>query len=121
MAGTIDEVPSSVTTLRLAVNVLGPHQLMLADAPIALARRQMRALLYRLAAALQPVAREQLYFLLWPDIPDAAARRNLTVLLNQLRQALPTPTAIKSQGDALVLDRAHFEVDSVTFLELIAE
>src|SRR5215218_8400035 len=120
MAGTIQDVPSSVTTPRLTAKLLGPPHLMLADAPITLPRRQMRGLLYRLAVALQPVAREQLYFLLWPDIPDAAARRNLTVLLNQLRQALPSPTTIRTQGDALLLNPEHFHVDTVAFMEMIA-
>jgi predicted ATPase/DNA-binding SARP family transcriptional activator len=119
MAGALQDVPSTVANQRLTVKLLGPPHLKVADTPVALPRRQMRALLYRLAATLQPVAREHLYFLLWPDIPDAAARRNLTVLLNQLRQALPSPSAIRSQGDALMLDPATFYVDTAAFMEMI--
>jgi len=69
----------------LHITLLGSPQLTVRGTPIALPRRQLRALLYRLAVAPQPVPREQLCFLLWPDIAEAAARRNLTVLLNQLR------------------------------------
>ena len=54
-------------------------------------RLQARALFYRLAAHLEPVARDHLYFLFWPDVPDQTARRNLTLLLSHLRRALPEP------------------------------
>src|SRR5215217_4366122 len=53
----------------LHITLLGSPQLTLLGAPISLPRRQLRALLYRLAVALQPVPREQLCFLFWPDIP----------------------------------------------------
>jgi non-specific serine/threonine protein kinase len=92
----------------------------MAGTPVPLARKQVRALLYRLAAALQPVAREQLYFLLWPDIADAAARRHLTVLLNQLRQALPSADVVHTQGDAIFLDPAQIQADTVEFTDAMA-
>src|SRR5262245_29893829 len=57
-------------TTQLSITLLGTPQLTVPGAPepILLPRRQLRALLYRLAVALQPVSREQLCFLLWPDI-----------------------------------------------------
>src|SRR5262245_34224535 len=70
----------------LHITLLGPPQLTVHGTPLPLPRRQLRALLYRLAVALQPVAREHLCFLLWPDTPESTARRYLTVLLNLLRQ-----------------------------------
>src|SRR5687768_5218499 len=73
-------------TIQLYITLLGPPQLNLLGTPVPLPRRQLRALLYRLAVTLQPVSREHICFLLWPDIPETAARRHLTVLLNQLRQ-----------------------------------
>jgi DNA-binding SARP family transcriptional activator len=92
--------------IRLYITLLGPPQLTVLDTPLLLPRRQLRALLYRLAVSLQPVPREHLCFLLWPDIPEAAARRHLTVLLNQLRQALPSPQLLRTQHDAIRLDPA---------------
>jgi predicted ATPase/DNA-binding SARP family transcriptional activator len=121
MAASARNVSLQTTGQRLSLTLLGAPQLMQTGTPVALPRRQMRALLYRLAIALQPVAREQLYFLFWPDIPDAAARRNLTVLLNQLRQALPSPTALRSTGDTVLLDPALFHVDTVVFTEALAQ
>jgi predicted ATPase/DNA-binding SARP family transcriptional activator len=73
-----------------------------------------------LAVAPQPVPREQLCFLLWPDIAEAAARRNLTVLLNQLRQALPSPDVILTHGDAILLDPSQVQSDTVAFAQAIA-
>jgi DNA-binding SARP family transcriptional activator len=92
-------------TIQLHISLLGPPQLKVLGTPVPLPRRQLRALLYRLAVTLQPVSREHLCFLLWPDIPEAAARRHLTVLLNQLRQMLPSDL-VRTQRDAIRLDPA---------------
>src|SRR5262245_10850197 len=86
-----------------------------------MARRQARALLYRIAAAAQPVPREQLAFLLWPDIPNAAARRNLTVLLNQIRRALPSSDLLVTVSDAIGLDHEATETDTATLAVLIPQ
>jgi predicted ATPase/DNA-binding SARP family transcriptional activator len=85
-----------------------------------LPRRQLRALLFRLAVELQPVPREHLCFLLWPDVPEAVARRHLAVLLNQLRQALPSPAIVLTQSDLVALDPAHVQSDTVALMEASA-
>lgn len=105
----------------LAVALLGPPRLTWSGATIPLARRQMRALFFRLAVTLRPVARDQLCFLFWPDIADAAARRNLTVLLNQLRQALPFPDVVQTTGDSVLLNPTRLEIDAVAFAEALAQ
>jgi predicted ATPase/DNA-binding SARP family transcriptional activator len=111
--------PQGATERPLHITLLGPPQITMRGTPLSLPRRQLRALCYRLAVALQPVPREQLCFLLWPDIADAAARRNLTVLLNQLRQALPSPDVILTHGDAILLDTSQVQSDTVAFAEAI--
>jgi DNA-binding SARP family transcriptional activator len=119
---TLDLLPAAEvarTTLRIAL--LGPPTLMWAGQPIAMARRQARALLYRIAAAAQPVPREQLAFLLWPDSPEATARRNLTVLLTQIRRALPSPDLLVTFGDAIGLDREAVESDTAALAALISQ
>ena len=75
----------------LFLGLLGPPEVIWAGATLSIARRQTRALLYRLAVHLAPVPRTQLGYLLWPDVPDTTARRNLTHLLTLLRRALPRP------------------------------
>lgn len=101
----------------LSLTLLGPPQLTWAETAVPLARRQMRALLFRLACVQRPTPRDQLCFLFWPDMVDAAARRNLTVLLNQLRQALPLPDVVQTQGDLILLDPTALQTDTVCFLE----
>ncbi|NTU80161.1 MAG: transcriptional activator domain-containing protein, partial [Chloroflexales bacterium] len=98
-------------TVTVEVALLGPPQVRARGEPLPMARRQLRALLYRLAVELKPVPREQLGFLLWPDLPEHAARRNLTVLLSQLRQALP-PTILVSGSAGIALDPALVQVDT---------
>src|SRR5262245_53937065 len=100
----------------LHIFLLGAPRQTVRGAPQQLPRRQLRALLYRLAVTPQPVSREHLCFLLWPDIPEVAARRHLTVLLNQLRQALPSDL-IRTRRDAIELDTAGAWVDTVVFAE----
>jgi predicted ATPase/DNA-binding SARP family transcriptional activator len=110
---------ASRTSLRIAL--LGPPMLTWANQPFAIARRQARALLYRIAATGHPVPREQLGYLLWPDIPEATARRNLTVLLTQIRRALPCPDLLVTVGDAIGLDHTFAETDTAALAALIPD
>jgi predicted ATPase/DNA-binding SARP family transcriptional activator len=97
-------------TKPIIITLFGSPQITVVGRVLTLARRQARALLYRVAAASQPVPRDQLGFLLWPDVPETTARRNLTVLLSQVRQALPA-TALISTSSGIALDPALAEVD----------
>jgi predicted ATPase/DNA-binding SARP family transcriptional activator len=87
----------------LRIGLLGPPDVTWAGQPVALARRQARALLYRLAAANGPVGRDALGELLWPDAGDPSTRRALTRLLTHLRAGLPDPEAILASEDHLAL------------------
>jgi DNA-binding SARP family transcriptional activator len=84
---------------------------------IDLTRRQTRALLYRLATALEPVSRDHLCFLFWPDQSDIVARRNLTKLLAHLRSALPQPNLLVVSGENIQLDPQQVWSDTVAFTE----
>ena len=88
----------------LWVYMLGPPRVEWGGRPLPLPRRQTRALLYRLAVRPEPVPREQLCFLFWPDTPESTARRNLTHLLTHLRRALPEPDLLLIAGDCIGLD-----------------
>ncbi len=66
------------TTAELSVCLLGPPRVEWAGCALAIARRQARALLYRLAVHLHPVPREQLCGLFYPNIPKSVARRDLS-------------------------------------------
>ncbi|HWQ12288.1 MAG TPA: AAA family ATPase [Roseiflexaceae bacterium] len=86
-----------------------------AGASLPIARRQARALLYRLAVHLAPLLRIQLGYLFWPDVPDTAARRNLTHLLTVLRRALPPPALLLTDGETIALHPQHVWADTNTF------
>ncbi|GAB4426744.1 MAG: hypothetical protein OHK0015_07960 [Chloroflexi bacterium OHK40] len=95
-------MPGVTHAAPIELSLFGSPQVLAGKRPLNLARRQARALLFRVAAATQPVPRERLVFLFWPDAPEATARRNLSVLLSQLRHALPPNTLVAdSAGIAL--------------------
>ena len=105
----------------LRVRLLGLPRVEWAGSPLSIPRRQVRALLFRLAVRLEPVSRDHLCFLLWSDEPDAMARRNLSRLLPQLRAALPQPGALKISNDAIALDRTYVCSDTVLYERLTAQ
>lgn len=107
--------PWQATAPTLHIALLGPPTLVSDGQPVPIARRQSRALLYRIAAAPQPVPRDHLCFLLWPDSPEATARRNLTVVLTQLRHALPSPDTFVLADDAIGFHPACVTIDTAQF------
>lgn len=102
----------------LQIRLFGAPTLTWAGVALPIARRQTRALLYRLATDLRPVARAQLCLLFWPDLPDVTARRNLTHLLTLLRQALPQPELLVTDGETVGLDPDAVWSDTNTFMRL---
>ncbi|MFZ2359070.1 MAG: AAA family ATPase, partial [Anaerolineae bacterium] len=96
----------------MRIQLLGSCQTFWQERPLSLPRRQTRALLYLLAARLEPVPRARIAFLFWPDEPDAVARRQLTRLLSSLRAALPRPDLLRVDEEAVALDPALVQSDS---------
>jgi len=104
--------------LCMRVYLFGAPRAEWAGQMVVLPRRQCRALLFRLAASADPLPREGLQFLLWPDLPDAEGRRNLTHLLTHLRRNLPDPDILSTPGDRVALDAARTWVDAREFARL---
>jgi predicted ATPase/DNA-binding SARP family transcriptional activator len=96
---------------RLQIALLGPPTLTWDGQAVPIPRRQARALLYRLAAAPQPLPRDLVSFLLWPDCSQAEARRNLSVVTSQLRRALPASDLLITVNDAVGLYQDVVAVD----------
>lgn len=88
----------------LQIYLLGPPRVEWQSQPLTIPRRQARALLYRLAAEPQPVPRDHLCYLFWPDTGETTARHNLSRLLTILHLALPDPHLLYSREDQIVLD-----------------
>ena len=101
----------------MRIKLLGSCQAIWQECPLAVPRRQTRALLYLLAARLEPVPRAHLAFLFWPDTPDAVARRHLTRLLSSLRAALPHPDLLLVDEENVTLDRLRVSSDSQQLLQ----
>lgn len=81
-------------------------------------RRRARALLYRLAVDLQPVAREHLVFLFWSDTADSIAHRDLSHLLTHLRRGLPNPEMLQATSDFIFLNPRLVRSDTSAFHDL---
>ncbi len=104
----------------LHVYVLGPPRVEWVGQPLAVPRRQARALLFHLASSEQTASRQALQFLFWPDIRELDARRYLTRLLTHLRRALPVPEVLQAAGDRVGLDMLQTWSDVVEFDRLCA-
>jgi len=111
--------PADYTAV-LRIYLLGTPSVEWENHPLDIPRCQARALLYRLAAGLQPIPRDQLCFLFWPDTPECSARRNLTRLLTHLRRALPAPELLLVANDGIGLDSLRTWTDVAEFARLCA-
>lgn len=102
----------------LQISLLGPPATRWAGRRLSISRRQVRALLYRLAASRDAIPRGYLAFLFWPDVPELTARRQLSGLLAHLRRDLPDPNILATQDDHIGLDPRHSWSDVVAFENL---
>lgn len=102
----------------LRIYLLGPPRVEYSKGSLAIPRRQARALLYRLAADMQPIPRERLCYLFWPDESESSARRNLSHLITHLRLALPDPQFFIFEGDQIGLSPQRVWSDAAAFESL---
>ena len=108
------------TDAGLVVHLLGAPVVRWSGDTVDIARRQVRALLYRLAASQDSIPREQLCFLFWPDIPETDARRKLTGLLAHLRRSLPESDLVIAADDHVGLAPVRTGSDLGAFKRLIS-
>ncbi len=88
----------------LSILLFGAPELRLDGQPLPLLRRKTRALLYYLATHGEPVRRERLLLLLWPDLDRPAAQHSLRTLLHGLRQTLGPTLLVTDETLALAPD-----------------
>src|SRR6185436_8838764 len=98
----------------LRITLLGAPRFIYSKKPLIVDRVQNRALLYRLAAQSEPVARDHLAFLFWPDEADTRSRRLLTQVLSHVRRALPDPELLITTQEHVQLDPARVASDAAT-------
>jgi predicted ATPase/DNA-binding SARP family transcriptional activator len=119
-ASSPTEQTAGPSTETLRIHLLGPPSVEWAGRRLPIPRRQARALLCRLAVRSQPIAREQLCYLFWPDIPDTTARRHLSHLLWHLQRALPDALLVLATKDSIGLDPMRIWSDVAAFERLCA-
>jgi DNA-binding SARP family transcriptional activator len=110
-------VPKILTDC-LRIFLLGAHRVEWGGHTLAIKRRNVRGLLYRLAIDFEFIPRPNLCLLFWPDVPEAVARRNLSHLLTHLRLALPDRTMLLTTEDMIGLDAQRGWCDVVEFRRL---
>ncbi|KPL83428.1 hypothetical protein SE15_07055 [Thermanaerothrix daxensis] len=103
----------------LRILLLGPPQIEYGGHPLRIQRRLLRTLLFYLATQADPVGRQTLLDLFWPDEDQEDGRRHLREVLSKLRTALPLPTLIHTTQDLVWLDRAQVYVDVREFQTLM--
>jgi DNA-binding SARP family transcriptional activator/tetratricopeptide (TPR) repeat protein len=102
----------------LYLSLLGPPVIKYAEAPLAISRRQVRALLFRLAVESRPLSRSYLGCLFWGHLPESTAQRNLSRLLVYLSHNLPDPGVLQVDEDHIQLDPVLLWVDTQAFNKL---
>ena len=105
--------------MRLRIRLLGPPTFEYGRRPIILRRRQVRALLCYLASVSEPIPRERLCSLFWPDCPEIQARRKLSHLATHLQRAMPPGRWLNIQGDQIGLSFPKVWVDLHVFAEAL--
>lgn len=116
----MSEQVSALASVELQVRLLGPPSIAWQGTPLTFPRRQVRALLYRLAAMPQPVTRDRLCLLFWPDTAESTARCNLSRLISLLHNVLPNPALLLTADDQIGLAPQGAWSDTQAFEQLWA-
>ncbi len=103
----------------LVVTMLGPPRVQWQGEALLVPRRQVRALLYRLSTRLEPVPRDVLAALFWPNLPSEIAHTNLSRLLHFLRRALPDPSLLVREEVRVYLDPSRTWSDTHLLAETL--
>ncbi|TFH34948.1 MAG: hypothetical protein E4G99_08415 [Anaerolineales bacterium] len=99
----------------LQVYLFGHPQITWQGQQILIPRARVRAIFYYLSIRPHTVARSELCYLFWPDIPDRTARRNLSHLLTHLRRALPLQLILTEGRNQITLDHNQIFSDVHNF------
>ena len=104
-----------MTEQKLKILLLGPVEVTLEGKPVHIKRRQNRALLFYLAAQTQPVTREAVCALFWPEESEERARKNLREALSRIRTELGLQNILITDGELISLNSTLVWVDYLDF------
>jgi len=112
------ETPAKSNYGGLCLYLLGPPEITRDSFPITVSRKQVRLLLYYLAACVQQVSCEHLRFLFWPDTRDEVSQRRLSRLLNHINTRMGETDLLLRNETHVQLNRREFWSDIRTFYAL---
>jgi DNA-binding SARP family transcriptional activator/tetratricopeptide (TPR) repeat protein len=105
----------------LMVSLLGPPLVSLRGKTIEIRRKKVRFLFYYLAAQNQPVNREALVNLFWPDDSEVVGRKNLREALSNLRSSIPAMDFLSLRGDTISLNHEVVTSDIREFEKIVLQ
>jgi DNA-binding SARP family transcriptional activator/tetratricopeptide (TPR) repeat protein len=104
---------------KLVISLLGPPEIRLGEKIIQIKRRMFRYLVFYLACQAEPVSRESLCDMFWPDDDEDQSRKNLREMVSKLRRDLPIEDLIHTEKEYVSFNQAKVEVDVIRFEETI--
>ncbi len=116
-----DVLPTTNHQNALQVFTLGNPKILWHEKMLHIPRRQVRALLYYLAVAPEPVSFTRLSFLFWADSPERQARRHLSHLCSSLRACLPHADLLVKSEETLGLNPTLVHTDYRSFLQAMRQ
>jgi len=104
---------------KLSISLLGPPEIRLGDKIIHIKRRMFRYLVFYLACQAEPVSREALCDMFWPDDDEVQSRKNLREMVSKLRRDLPIDDLILTEKEYVSFNQMKVDVDVLRFEETI--
>lgn len=105
---------------QVTILLYGPPRLQVESRPVELGRQKALALVAYLALARDPVSRDELASLFWPELNQERARAALRTTLPTLTTAVPFPW-LAADRRLVQLQTHAVAIDVVQFRELVAE
>ena len=104
---------------KLVISLLGPPEIKLGNKAIQIKRRMFRYLVFYLACQPEPVSRESLCDMFWPNEDEVQSRKNLREMVSKLRRDLPIDDLILTEKEYVSLNPIKIDVDVIHFEETI--
>lgn len=91
--------------------LLGPPEIYINGKTVTIKRRLNRALFFYLAAQRQPVSRDELCDMFWPEESEETGRKNLRESLSRIRTGLGVNNLLITNGEQVSVNRELVKVD----------
>jgi DNA-binding SARP family transcriptional activator len=104
-----------MATEKLVISLLGPPEIRAGNKVLQIRRRMFRYIVFYLACQTQPVSRESLCELFWPEENEDQSRKNLREVVSKLRHDLPIENLILTEKEYVSFNREKIEVDFLKF------